>query len=251
MANPIEDVKGRVLIGQLSILLYSVFAAILGKTATTFILVFILIIIISIIQNRSGPNPVGQAKTKPETVLSGRKVFEEENARDLQMKDTGLMADMQEQSKFTMYTSLGMLLAFVYFFALWGYVDDLERLLAPYLGQGRLTVFTAFLIYFEGLFVINQLVYIWALRKVGKVVMVQAPPKYTVTDKGIVLRGLTGGTAITFPLPEDVEVNVNEKRRFVELVKHYKKTVMKIRLYTTNPKRLAEVIKRYGVKRSS
>ncbi len=251
MANPIEDVKSRVLIGQLSILLYSVFAAILGKTAKTFILVFILIIIISILQNRSGPNPIGQAKTRPEAVLKGRKVYEEEKAREFQMKDTELMIDMREQSRFTMYTSLGMLLAFIYFFALWGYVDDLERWLIAYTGQGKLTVFLAFLIYFEGLFIINQAVYVWALRKVGKVVMLQAPSKYTVTDKGIVIRGLTGGTALTFPLPHDVELSVNEKRKFVELVKHYKKTIVKVRFYTRNPKRLAEVIKRYGLKKSS
>ena len=251
MANPIEDVRSRVLVGQLSILLYSIFAAILGKNATTFILVFILIIIISILQNRSGPNPVGQAKTKPEIVLKGRKVYEEEKARDLQMKDTALMADMREQSRFTMYTSLGMLIAFIYFFAFWGYVDDLERWLIPYMGSGKITVFTAFLIYFEGLFIINQAVYIWALRKVGKVVMLQTPPKFTVTDKGIVIKGLTGGTALTFPLPHDVELSVNEKRKFVELIKHYKRTIVKVRFYTKNPKRLAEVIKRYGVRKAS
>jgi len=251
VANPIEDVKSRIVIGQLSMILYSVFAAVLGKTATTFILVFILIIIISILQNRSGPNPIGQKKTKPELVLAGRKIFEEEKAREIQMKDKGLMIDMQEQSRFTMYTSLGMLIAFIYFFVLWGYVDDLEKALLPYTGQGKLTVFLAFLIYFEGLFVINQLVYIWALRKVGTVVMIQAPSKYTITDKGIVIRGLTGGTALTFPLPDDVEINVNEKRKFVELIKKYKRTITKVRFYTKNPKRLGEVIRRYGFKKSS
>lgn len=246
MANQIEDVKSRVLIGQLSIILYSVAAAILGRNWKTFILVFILIIIISVVQSRSGKNPLGQEKVKPEELLKGRKLYEESNSRELQTKDTEIMKDMQEQSKFTMYTSLGMLVAMLYFFLLWGYVDELYSVIAASLGPGKLSEFIAFLIYFEGLFIINQAVYIWALRKVGKVTMVQAPPGFTVTDKGIVLKGIVGSTTVTFPLPEDVEVNVNEKRRFVELVKTSKRTILKLRLYTKNPKRLAEVIKRYG-----
>ncbi|MCE4600860.1 MAG: DUF2208 domain-containing protein [Desulfurococcales archaeon] len=248
MANQIEDVKSRVLLGQFSILLYSVAAAILGRNYKTFILVFILIIIISVLQNRSGKNPLGQARVPPEEVLKGRKLYEEENARELQTKDLDIMKDMQEQSRFTMYTSMGMFIAMLYFFLLWKYVDTLYQYVSVYTGPGKLAEFLAFLIYFEGLFVINQLVYIWALRKVGKVTMLQPAPSYTVTDKGIVIKGLVGKTAITFPLPDDIEVNVNEKRKFVELVKKSKRTVTKLRFYAKNPKRLAEVIKRYGVR---
>lgn len=249
MTNQIENVKSRVLIGQLSILLYSVFAAILGRNYKAFIIVFILIIIISVIQNRSGKNPLGQEKVKPEELLKGRKLFEEENARELQTKDTEIMKDMQEQSKFTMYTSMGMIVAMLYFFLLWGYVDNLYNLIAVRLGEGKLSEFLAFLIYFEGLFIINQGVFVWALRKVGRVTMLQSPAGFTVTDKGILVKGLVGKSAITFPLPGDVEVSVNEKRKFVELVKTSKRTVLKLRFYTRNPKRLAEVIKRYGFKR--
>ncbi|MEB3807162.1 MAG: DUF2208 domain-containing protein [Desulfurococcales archaeon] len=223
-------------------------AAVLGKNYKTFILVFILIIIISILQNRSGKNPLGQVKVPPEEVLKGRKLYEEENARELQTKDLDIMKDMQEQSRFTMYTSMGMFIAMLYFFLLWNYVDALYQYVSVYTGPGKLAEFLAFLIYFEGLFVINQLVYIWALRKVGKVTMLQPAPSYTVTDKGIVIKGLVGKTAITFPLPDDIEVNVNEKRKFVELVKKSKRTVTKLRFYAKNPKRLAEVIKRYGLK---
>lgn len=250
MTNQIENVKSRVLIGQLSIILYSVAAAILGRNYKAFILVFILIIIITLIQNRSGKNPLGQEKVKPEELLKGRKLYEEEKARELQTKDTEIMKDMQEQSKFTMYTSMGMMIAMLYFFLLWGYVDHLYEYIALRVGEGKLAEFLAFLIYFEGLFVINQGVYVWALRKVGKVTMLQSPPGFTVTDKGIVLKGLIGKTTITFPLPDDVEININEKRKFVEIVKHSKRTVLKLRLYTRNPKRLAEVIKRYGIRRS-
>ena len=246
MTNQIEDVKSRVLLGQLSIVLYSVAAAILGRNYKTFILVFILIIIISILQNRSGKNPLGQEKTPPEEILKGKKLYEEQNARELQTKDLEIMRDMQEQSKFTMYTSMGMLIAMLYFFLLWGYIDRFYEYVAGYTGPGKLAEFLAFLIYFEGLFVINQAVYIWALRKVGKVTMLQPAPAYTVTDKGIVIKGLMGKTAITFPLPDDIELNVDEKRKFVELVKISKRTITKLRFYARNPKRLAEVIKRYG-----
>lgn len=248
MSNQFENTWSRILVGQLSILLYSVAAAVIGLNATTFILIFILIIVLTMLQNRSSKNPLGQEKVKPEEVLKGRTLYEENNAREYQTKDTEILRDMQDQSRFTLYTSIGMLLAMVYFLLLWGYVSNLYQIVSTRLGEGKLSLFLAFLVYFEGLFAINQVTYFWALKKVGKVTVLQSPPSFTVTDKGILLKGLVSRTAVTFPLPDDVEVNLNEKRRFVELVKAQKRSIVRLRLYTKNPKKLAETIRRYGVK---
>jgi len=249
MSNFIENQRYRILIGQAAIILYSLFATLLGRNYKTFILVFLLIIAVSLIQQRKAKNPLGQEKVPPERVLEGKRLYREENARELQQQDKDVLKDFQEQSKFTMYNTLGMVAAMLYFFLFWNHIDALYAWVAGYVGEGKLAEFLAFLIFFEGLFIINQAAYFFALKKVGKVTMIQMVSSYTVTDKGIVLEGLVRKSALTFPLPDDVEVVVDEKRRFVELVKEGKRTRTRIRLYARNPKRLAEVIKRYGQRR--
>lgn len=249
MSNFIENQTYRIVIGQLAIILYSLFATILGRNYKTFILVFILIIAISVIQMRRSKNPLGQEKVSPETVLSGKKLYREENARELQTSDTGVLQDIQEQSRFTLYNSLGMVGAMAYFILFWNHINALYEFFAIRLGEGKLAEFAAFLVFFEGLFVINQLAYFYAIRKVGKVNMMQMATSYTVTDKGIVIEGMIRKVTVTFPLPEDIKIVVNEKRKFVELVKEGKRTRMRLRFYSRNPKRLAEVIRRYGLRR--
>ena len=241
----VEDMRQRVLVGQASMILYSALATILGKTAKTFILAFILIIVIQVLINRRGKNPLGQAKVKPEEILHGTKLFEEKNARNLQMEDKGLLADMQEQSKFTMYTSVGMFVTLFYFIIFWKYIDSLHALFAQWVAD-KLALFLAFLIYFEGVFILNQLFMIWGLKKVGKVPIVQVAQSYTVTDKGIVIGGLVGKNTILFPLPEDTYVVKNERRRFVELIRHGKRSIIRIRFYTRRVKRLEEILRKYG-----
>jgi len=64
------------------------------------------------------------------------------------------------------------------------------------------------------------------------------PGKYIVTDKGIASTGF-GGIAIQFPLPEDVEISINTRRKYVELKLG---KGQRIRLYTKNPQRLYDLI---------
>ncbi len=238
--------RQRLLIGQVSMLLYSALAAVLGKNYKTFMLAFLLVIIMSLLLNKRGKNPLGQEKVPLETVLSGKKLFEESNVRNIQMKDTDIMKDMEEQSKFTMYSSLGTVAAMVYFVTVWKYIDHLHMWFLNYMSSDKLALFLAFLVYFEGIFIINQLFMYWAIMKVGKVTVVQTPSSYTVTDKGIVMGGLIGKTTITFPLPEDTFLSTNEKRGFVELIRHGKRSVIKIRFYTKRVKRLEELLRKYG-----
>ena len=83
--------------------------------------------------------------------------------------------------------------------------------------------------------------------------MLNMPSSYTVTEKGIIYKGLISKTAIPFPLPEEVEVRLDEKRKFVELVKKDQKARVTtvLRLYARNPRRLYQAIRRYGVKEES
>ena len=242
----VENMRQRVLIGQLSMILYSALAAVLGKTWKTFTLAFLLIIIVQLALSRRGTNPLGQRRAKAEEILQGKRLFEEENARDLQMEDRELLAEMQEQGRFSLYTSLGMLIVMIYFFVFWPYVDTLRSLFLRYVSSDRLALFLAFLVYFEGVFVLNQITMVWALRKVGKMPVIQMHYSYVVTDKGIVTRGIVGKGTILFPLPEDAVVRRNDARKFVEIEKHGRRTVVRLRFYTRRTRRLEEILRKYG-----
>ena len=242
----VENMRQRVVVGQIGIIVYSLAAALLGKTWKTFVLALIVIIIIQVIISRRNQNPLGQQKASVEEVLDANKVFEENKAYELQMQDRELFVEMQEQSKLTMYTSIGMLISIVYFMVLWKYVDIIHRIFLSYVVNERLAWFLAFFAYFEGLFIINQLSMIWAIKKVGKVPVIQIPRSYTVTTKGIVIKGIVGKTVLKFPLPPETDVRSSEKRKFVELVKPGQRTVLKIRLYTRRVKRLEEVLRKYS-----
>ncbi len=238
--------------GQAFVILYSLLAAILGRETRTFIIIFILFIVAAIIQSRRGKGPLGISKAKPEEILEGKKLYSEEKIRDIQLKDEKLMEDLQEQSRFSMYTSASMFVGIAYFFLLWPQIDSLYEFFLTYTGNSEVMAhFLAFLVFFEGLFVINQAAMIVAMKKAGKMPVINIPQSYTVTDKGIVIGGLIGKSGIKFPLPSDVQVRVNTKRGFVELVREGKRSIMKVRLYSRNPKRLYELVKKYGAQRSS
>jgi len=239
-----EDLRMRLLIGQFSMVLYSAVLAFLGRSGKAFLLAFILIILFSVAMSRFTSKKGPLRRVKPEEVLQGRVLYEEKSTREIQTSDRDLVMDIQEQSKFSMYNMVGMLAAMAYFFLLWPYIDVIYEAVAARVGEGTLAHFIAYLIYFEGLFVITQVSYWWALRKVGKIKMIQMPQSYKVTEKGIVLQGLVGKSAIAFPLPREARVEVNEKRKFVEIVVEGKRSVTRLRLYARNPRRLFDILKR-------
>ena len=240
----VENVKSRMLISQGYMILYSLLAAILGRGKYTFAIILLLIIFMSILQSRRGKGPLGTGKAPAEEILEGRRLYSEEKIRDIQMKDEKLVEDLQEQSKFSIYTSMGSFLSIGYFIALWPKVADLYNYFKGYVGQDKLAHFLAFLIFFEGVFLINQLSMLYAMRKVGRVVMVNIPQSYIITDRGIVFKGIIGKSGVRFPLPSSLDLRVNPKRGFVEIVNTGKRSVTKIRLYSRNPRRVYEILKR-------
>jgi uncharacterized membrane protein len=240
-----ESTLRRVLTSQGYMIAYSALLALLGKGWYAFLLIIIFWIIMAAVQSRLGKGPLGHGKASPEEILSGRKLYEEKNVRELQLRDEELLREIQEQSRITMYLSLAMFIGLAYFFIAWKQVPAIDSYIARYVGgEGKLSLFIAYLIYFEGYFVIYQGLFSYSLRKVGTITSINTPQSYVVTDKGIVIRGLIGKSAIKFPLPPDIRIHVNEKRGFVELVKSGSKTVVKIRFYARNAKRLGDIIKK-------
>jgi len=242
----VENIRTRLLISQVFVLVYSALVAVMGRTAKAFVIVFLLLILYSFIQMRRSKGPLGHGKARPDEVLSAKILYREDNIRELQARDEKLLPEIQEQSKFMLYTSLGSFLSIAYFIALWGYTASLAELFLNRVGSQRMADFLAFLVFFEGLFMINQVAMIYAIKKVGVVKMINMPQSYIVTPKGIVLKGLVMQTAIGFPLPSDVKTKLDEKRGFVEIIKEGKKSITKIRLYSRSPKRLYNIIRKYS-----
>jgi len=240
----------RILTSQAYMIGYSVLLALLGKARYALLLVIVFWIILAVAQSRLGKGPLGQGRAKAEDILSGRKLYEEKNVREIQMKDEELLREIQEQSRISLYLSVSMLIGLLYFLIAWKQVPAIANAVAPYTGGGKLALFIAYLIYFEGYFIIYQASFEYALRKVGTVTTINTPQSYVVTDKGILMKGLIGSSVIRFPLPSDINVHVNEKRGFVELVRRSSKSIVKIRFYARNARRLGEIIKKKGLQAS-
>jgi uncharacterized membrane protein len=238
----------RIALGQAYIIVYSVLAAWLGVNYRTFIIIMLLIILTTYLQSRFlSRNPMSSVKAKVEDVSSARKLVEEKNLRELQSKDEGLIADMQSQLKFTTFMMLSTVVGLLYFALAWGRVDDIYWFFKGYIGHDFLSHMLAFLVYLEGFFIISQASIEIALRRAGKIVAISMPNEYIVTTKGIVYRGLLSNTALAFPLNPHVAIRVEEKRGFVDIVNEGKASLTILRLYSRDPRRLYEVLRKYGM----
>jgi uncharacterized membrane protein len=253
VAKPLDgsiyNVKRMALWNQVYIIVYSIILALVGRGKILYLLIILFIIISLLISSRRGKTPLGTKKSDVMVIMSSRKLFEEKNTREYQTKDSELINDIQEQSKFSMYLSIGTLIALVYFFVLWSKINNIAGWISSYVGPGKLALFLAFLLYFEGYSIIYTAFQVYALKKVKNIVVYTIPTSYIVTEKGIIYKGLLSNTAIEFPLPPDIEINYNTRRGFVELIKKDKKIITKLRLYTRNPSRLASLIEKIGMKR--
>lgn len=245
MSLATENLGKRALLSQAYLVVYSALAAVIGGGKLLWLVIILFFILMIVIQSRSGGGPLGQKKVRAEELETGRTLHEERNLRELQMSDEGLVAEMQQQSRATITMTLGTFIALGYFFLLWHKVQDLKLYFSTSFGFGdKLSTFLAFLVYFEGVFIINQLFMLYSIRRIGKMPVISMPQGFKITSKGIILQGVIGRQAISFPLPEDVKVEVNEKRKFVELVKVGKRSIVKIRLYTKSPRKVYDLIVR-------
>lgn len=245
MAQYLENPWQRLIQSQIFVIIYAAIAAVLGITLQTFLLALVLILIATYVQNRLfNKSPFGNAR--PEQVLSAKKLYEEKNTREIQAQDEGFYMDMQPQLRYMMWLNLSILPGLAYFFLAWGRLGELQAFLRTYFESELIVNFLAFLIYMEGFFVINQIALLLAANRAGKVSFINYPSEYTVTSSGIVFKSLISSTAIPFPLPSMIDVRVDERRSFVDLVTEGKRSSTIIRLYAKNPKRLYELIKRHG-----
>lgn len=228
------------------IVAYSALAAVLGQNWITFAILLVLFVAFMIFQTRRQEPPFG-GKAEASEVEGARTLYSEDEARRLQMSDEGIAVDFQAQTRVMMQFNVIMLASLAYFILLWGHVDSIYQIVYSKLVRNEtIAHFIAFLIYFMGYFIISTIGRIIIARRIKEMPMFTMPNEYKVTEKGLAYKGLLRWTYIRFPLPDDTEVRVDEKRKFVELRRKRGRTLYVLRLYAKNPKRLLQVIQRYG-----
>ncbi|MEM1604772.1 MAG: DUF2208 domain-containing protein [Fervidicoccaceae archaeon] len=244
MSYPQMSTKKQVLISQLSILIFALIAGLVGRGGTTYwILVLLYFIVFTYIMMRIS-RPKQQAKVDVAKIESGKILLEEKNTYELMSQDKEYMAEVSEQMRIAQQNMLLMFPVMIYFFIAYG---PITNTIPSYFENHRLGVIVAFLVLFEGSFVLSRLGQWYIERRLKKrgykPVMINAPRGYLVTSEGIVMYGLAGKQAISFPV-KGYKLNYNVQRKFVELIQETDKGIMKLRFYTKSPEKLFEILKR-------
>ncbi len=242
------SMKKQLLISQVSVIIFSTAAGFLGRGGARYWL-FVIIYFIAymiIMSKLSGPARKGKAKVSE--VEAGRILFEEKNSFEIMSMDKKYQEEVMEQMKIMQTNLLVMFPIMIYFIIAY---KPIVTHIPELVGGGHLGYILAYLILFEGSYGLSYLAQFYTMRRVKKsgrkMVMINAPRKFTITTEGIILHGVAGKTALKFPLI-DYKINYDLKRNFVELVHETENSITKIRLYTKKADKLAEIIKRRNEK---
>ena len=158
------------------------------------------------------------------------KVHYEENSKELLEEDPEVERLLKGQMSQSLISSLPIMVLLVFGFTLWPMITHIPN---------PIYRFVAIIAYFEGYTVLNYFLNKHAMKKMAEV------PKpitsYKVTENGIQLKPFG---SIPFPL-RDYEVRVVEGSKAVDLISK-KEGVPSYRLYSKNPKRLAELLLKLG-----
>ncbi len=240
--------KKQLLLGQISIIIFSLAAGFIGRGSKGYwLFVIVYFAAYALLLQKLG-QPGGVKKTNPAEVEAGRILHEEKNSMQLLSNDREYQREMQEQMRM-MQTNMYMMLAVLAYFFI-AYKPILQAL-APLFNNPKIGYSIAYLALFEGSFALSgggQLYTMRKMKKMGKkTVMINTPRSFLVTSEGIVYQGIVSKTAIKFPIT-DHEIRYDAKRKFVELVKETNNMITKIRLYTKSPEKVYEIITRRNEK---
>jgi len=236
--------KKQVLLSQLSIVLFALIAGLLGRGGATYwLFVIVYFIAFTYIMMRAS-RPKQSSKANINEIESAKVLLEESKAFELMNQDKEYMKEMSEQMRMAQANMLLMLPIMLYFAVAYG---PITKTVPAYFTNAKVGAVVAFLILFEGSFLLSRLGQ-WYVergyRKRGfKPVVINVPRAFRVTTLGIVTYGFASKQALQFPL-RGFSISLNAPRKFVDLVQESEKATMKLRLYTSNPERLYEILKR-------
>ncbi|ALU12221.1 hypothetical protein EYM_01580 [Ignicoccus islandicus DSM 13165] len=158
------------------------------------------------------------------------KVHYEENSKELLETDPEMERILKGQMSQSLFSSLPIMVLLLFGFTLWPTITHIPN---------PVYRFAAIVAYFEGYTVLNYFLNKHAMKKMAEI------PKpitsYKVTEGGIQIKPFGN---IPFPL-KDYEIKVVEESKAVDLVSK-KPGVPSYRLYSKNPKRLAELLLKLG-----
>lgn len=244
MSYPQMSTKKQIVISQISIIIFALIAGLVGRGGATYwMLVLLYFIVFTYIMMRLS-RPKQLAKVDITKIESSKVLLEEKNTYELMNQDKEYMAEVSQQMRIAQQNMLLMFPVMIYFFVAYG---PITNTIPNYFENYRLGVVVAFLVLFEGSFLLSRLGQWYIerrLKKSGyKPIMINAPRGYLVTNEGIVMYGLTGKQGISFPV-KGYKLSYNIQRKFVELIQETDKAIVKLRFYTKSPEKLYEILKR-------
>ena len=248
MAMPYQSGKKMLLIGQLSIIIFALVAGFLGRSGWGYwLFVIIYFIVFSVIMQKLNPTAKASKASLPE-VEAGKILYEEKQSFQILTEDTEYQKEMAEQMKVMQVNMLMFFPIMLYFLLAF---KPITSVIPPKFENPHIGYAVAYLILFEGSFILNRLGLYFNERRMRKqqkkMIMINAPRAFTVTSEGIIYSGLASKTAIKFPL-KDYEIKYDVSRKFVELIHETDKVITKIRFYTRHPEKVYDIIKRRNEK---
>lgn len=244
MSYPQISGKKQILISQVSIIIFSFVAGLIGRGGATYwIFVFLYFIVFTYLMMRLS-RPKQSGGTDIQKIESGKVIFEEKNTYDLMSQDKEYFKEVSEQMRIAQANMLIMFPIMIYFIIAYG---PITNTLPSYFSNYKVGLIVSFLVLFEGSFVLSRLGQWYIERRYKKrglkSIMINVPRSYLVTTEGIVIYGMASKQAFSFPI-KNYQLSLNILRKFVELSQETEKAIIKIRFYTNNPERLYEFLKR-------
>ncbi len=178
-----------------------------------------------------------RATGKYKEIINARRLFKEDNAMDLAMRDPKLSSELGQQMKMMLYSFVTLPLFIVVSMGYRSYV-------LPYFQNSNDIAirFLGFLIMYEIFVGIGRLVQAFMMRKTGFTLMI--PQKYIITEKGVIGKGVT----LSFPL-KNYKIEADYRRKFVQLVPTKTSGRMRTitRFYTKDVERLKKILEKYAL----
>ena len=186
-------------------------------------------------------------REKINEVLSSRLLYSEGQIEKIMAEDRGLV---EEYSKLMKATTIPLLVTFPLAIGLFIILPGLYTGLVKTLGlQGPFARMIEWLLVFETISGVTFGLRALMARRHKITHMLMIARKFEIYEKGLVVHAGLRPMVIPFPLDNGYRVVLDEDRRFVELVEDRRK--MRIRLYTSRPRRVYELIRRLGAAKTS
>ncbi|MEM4556472.1 MAG: DUF2208 family protein [Sulfolobales archaeon] len=169
-------------------------------------------------------------------IREGRKLLEVkyDEVMNVVKYDSKLNDELKPMMKTTLLSLANMFIIFAWYYIYFNIV------IHSFEGADLTVKFVGFLLGYEIPYIAVTVVNLLTRKSVKT--MIQVVRDFTIYDKGIVGSGIS----VKFPLSDNYVVRVEPARRFVEIAKVDKNSVIKYRFYSKNCDRIADLVNRYG-----